>query len=178
MEVSARRMTATDGWGYWTPIEGQTAWLTEQETAVPFPSSEMLPPDDANVAQLREALQRFGAALSYLYGRMGLLEGRAEAYDNVYKGALTAAKFHQEQELVAKKTPRASITEALKEQMALNDEADDLGEKLRECKRLSIETATLVITQKRIIDAYDILWRTVSRQLSGQLGEMNLESQR
>ena len=161
-------------WGWWTAWEEQQRFVDELHHSTPMPR-DILPPDVSTLtpADLQNLLQRFGGALTNLYAQYGILEGKAHALDATFRNAMTAAKFKAEQRLREQKVPRADITEGRKEQEALSD--PDIGEALREVKRRSIEMETCVPVVKRYIDAYEIAWRTVSRQMTGQQAEMEIE---
>lgn len=163
----------TKPWGWWTAWEEQQRFVDELHRTIPMPNDILPPIHTLTPAQLQDLLQRFGGALTNLYAQYGILEGKAHALDATFRNAMTAAKFRAEQRLRDAKVPRADITEGRKEQEALSD--PDIGEALREVKRRSIELETCVPVVKRYIDAYEIAWRTISRQMTGQQAEMELE---
>jgi len=163
----------TKPWGWWTAWEEQQRFVDELHRTIPMPNDILPPIHTLTPAQLQDLLQRFGGALTNLYAQYGILEGKAHALDATFRNAMTAAKFRAEQRLRDAKVPRADVTEGRKEQEALSD--PDIGEALREVKRRSIELETCVPVVKRYIDAYEIAWRTISRQMTGQQAEMELE---
>lgn len=169
---------APEPWGWWTAWAGGDALIAELvDAGIAQPSIKLLPPIDGMAsAEMAALLQHFGGCLSHLYGRIGLIEGRSKALGEVYKNAMMALKGRAESAMVAEKMTRSAITEAAKEQRAIND--PDIGESLRETKRQYIELETSQTILSRWIDAYEIAWRTISRQMTGAQAEMELENSR
>jgi hypothetical protein len=160
-----------EGWGWWTAMDEQKKWLRFLAQHVPFPAGpEVLPRiDDMAPLDLQRKLQEFGGYLVWLNAMYGVIEGKQKALLETYDVMLTAAK--------GKFTdPKLYSTESAKAAAALND--GEVGAALRSTKRRLIEVEAVHAAHKRLIDAYEHGWNTISRQMSMTIGEMGLATHR
>jgi hypothetical protein len=163
-------MTEHAGWGWWSVYAKMEEFHAEVSKYVPFPEApeRVLPVGVFTTEQLREMLQRFGGYLVYLYANQGHLKGRRNALKDIYGKAVAANKARSQ-------LPK-SASEAARETELLSD--PEIGHLLRDTQRRLIEIEACIEHQDGLIRAYDIAWKTISRQLSGEIAEMELTTSR
>lgn len=157
-------------WGWWTALDEQKKWLRFLAQHVPFPQAPALPSiDEMAPIDLQRKLQEFGGHLIWLNAMYGIIEGRQKALLETYDAMMTAAKGKYTD-------PKIYSSEAAKAAAALGD--PDTGPALRTTKRRLIEAEAIYSAHKRLIDAYEHGWATISRQMSMTIGEMGLATHR
>lgn len=158
------------GWGWWTAMDEQKKWLRFLAQHVPFPDGKPLPPiEDMAPLDLQKKLQEFGGSLMWLNAMYGVIEGKQRVLLETYEVMLAAAKGKFSD-------PKLFSSESSKVSAALSD--PDVGPDLRATKRRLIEIEAVYSAHKRMIDAYEHGWNTVSRQMSMTIGEMGLATHR
>jgi hypothetical protein len=160
-------------WGWWTVLQRQQEWIDNQRAAVPFPDVDTVGREYTGMDGLRAKLQQFGGARTHLNALYGQQEGICIALSETFKSAMSAAKAMAEMDMRKAKLPETRITEAAKEQHVYAD--PDIGEQMRATRRRSIEAEALLATIKGMLKAYDAAWETISRQMTGEQAEMELE---
>jgi len=148
------------GWGWWTALEAQRAWL--EGCGVPIPTLSTLSLQNDAVS-LSEALTRFGGYLTYLSAKIGELEGQQKAYQEGYSVAVMVGTKDLPEKL-AEKAKEAKVVAA--------------SETLRETKRRQIETEAIILAAKGLRDAYQNAWDTASRLVTLFVAESGLASSR
>jgi hypothetical protein len=148
------------GWGWWTALEAQRAWL--EGCGVPAPTLDTLSLQNDAVS-LSEALSRFGGYTTYLSAKIGELEGQYKAYQEGYSVAVMVGTKDLPEKL-AEKAKEAKVVAA--------------SETLRETKRRQIETEAIILAAKGLRDAYQNAWDTTSRLITLFAAEAGLTSSR
>lgn len=152
------------GWGWWTVIDEMDVSIREIDSALGFNS--LIIKNDMSPIESQEFIRAIGNALSFLYMREGRLAGQVHAYKESYEASLNAVKANLD-------LPKTA-TESAKEGAALND--PKFGPTLRETKKLLISSQAQMKALDGIVAAYAITWKTVSRNISGDNAEMNMNA--
>lgn len=155
-------IVAKRGWGWWSCFKTQDDWY--KSVGVPVPDHHIMDKaTGASPAQLASMLQEFGGYLAFLEAQIGAIAGRHSALEQAYKAAV----------LVQTAGIEEKASEKAKEAQVLAE-----SETLRQTKRLLIETSMLYETAKGMCEAYQRGWETVSRIITVQTSEMQMQPRR
>lgn len=153
-------------WGWWTVFKRLDEFELDLEKLVPNPGKQRLIDLDHEYtpAELRELLQRFGSYLASLHNLEGKIEGQCHALREGFKNGIAIAVANSE-------SKTSTITGKEAEVLASN-------ELFKQTKRMQIDHEATLLVIKGWRQAYEQAWATVSRIISLNLGEVQLQTGR
>ncbi len=152
------------GWGWWTVLEKQRNWA--EKMGIPAIDEEMMPIslEDVPLPVLRNKLQLFGAYATRLEAIVGEYIGLVIALKDSLGTAISIGTTEIDDKKMSEKAKEAMVLES--------------SETLRQTKRQLIEAEALLATAKGMCNAYGKAWDTISRQMTAQMSEQRLASER